>query len=109
MKLFPKGNLTNDEYVGQLTSRLDEIAGIGIKVDQIFKHYILLDREYVKNRALPIRVPGGTVGCIEINENFEITKISIDTHYVIKTYPENVEEQLKEFMGTKIEIPEQYL
>lgn len=104
MKLIPKCNLTDDEYVCQLTERLDEIAGIGIKINRIFKHYILLDSSYIKERQLPIRVPGGTVGCIKLSKDFEITRIIIDTDYVIKTYPENVEEQLKEFIGTKIEV-----
>ena len=66
-----------------------------------WKHYVLCDYE---NSCLPIRIPGGTLGSIEYDENKVITKIHVCTDYVVKTYPDDVNEQLKKFIGQKIEI-----
>ncbi len=55
---------------------------------------------------MPIRIPGGTLGSIEYDENKIITRIHVCTDYVVKTYPDNVNEQLQKFIGQKIEIGE---
>lgn len=63
--------------------------------------FVLCDYE---DGCLPIRIPGGTLGSIEYDENKIITKIHVCTDYVVKTYPDNVNEQLQKFIGQKIEI-----
>ena len=47
-------------------------------------------------------MPGGTVGGIYFDNNI-ITKIVIDTNYVVKTYPANVNELIQRFVGEVIE------
>lgn len=69
----------------------------------MFHHYILAN-EWCKNQKyLAIRVPGGTVGGIYFDDNNVITKIVIDTNYVVKTYPANVNEMMQKFIGEVIE------
>lgn len=48
-------------------------------------------------------MPGGTVGDIHFDDNYIITKIVIDTNYVIKTYPANVNKLIQKFVGEAIE------
>lgn len=69
----------------------------------MFYHYILAD-EWCKNQeCLAIRVPGGTVGGIYFDNSNVITKIVIDTDYVVKTYPANINELIQKFVGEVIE------
>lgn len=53
---------------------------------------------------MAIRVPGGTVGSIILDEDDDIYKINIDTDYVIDTYPEDINERIKEFIGVRIKL-----
>ena len=64
---------------------------------------ILSDEGFKKEKCLAIRVPGGTIGSIHYDDNNIITNITIDTGYVIETYPDNVNGLVKEFIGEKIE------
>lgn len=59
-----------------------------------------------KQKCLAIRIPGGTLGGIWYDENNIIRKIVVDTKYVVKTYPSDVNEQLKKFVGEKLEFDE---
>lgn len=70
-----------------------------------YGHYILATEADMKQRLLYIRIPGGTVGNIFLDkaENI-ITKITIDTDYVVDSYPENVQEYVQKYVGEKIEI-----
>lgn len=97
-------SIYGEEYRCELTKELDSISGISKEhyYDK-FHHYILVD-DYCKNqKCLAIRVPGGTVGGIWIDDNNTITKIVVDTDYVIKTYPDNVNELIHHFIGEVIE------
>lgn len=59
----------------------------------------------MKQRLLYIRIPGGTVGNIFLDKTENIiTKITIDTDYVVDSYPENVQEYVQKYIGEKIEI-----
>ena len=52
-----------------------------------------------------IRIPGGTVGNIFLDDTENIiTKITIDADYVVNLYPENVQEYVQKYVGEKIEI-----
>ena len=101
MKLTKRRAILN-EYRCELTNFLDHEAGLDIDKDRYyyFYHYILNDDDEV----LPLRVPGGTVGAIFIDENKVITKIGLDTDYVVKTYPEDIKEKLNQFIGEKLEF-----
>ena len=105
MKLINDGGTPDmRHYVCELTKELDELAGLD-KLDyyDLCHHYILVDRYGLKERVLDIRVPGGTVGGVWFDKNNVITKIDIDTEYVVKTYVENVNEIIQKYVGQKLE------
>lgn len=103
MKL-EKCNSFYQEYRCTLTKELDNLSGI-LKSHyyDMFYHYILPDDCCKKEKCLAIRVPGGTVGAIYYDDKNVITKIIVDTNYVVKTYPSNVNELIQKFIGEKIE------
>lgn len=103
MNLQNKNHFTYDEYVCELTKELDILAKILDYRKCGFYHYIVADDYCKKEKCLAIRVPGGTVGSIWIDHNNVITKIVVDTDYVVKTYPDNVNEIIQKFIGEVIE------
>ena len=68
-----------NEYYCEITTELDKLTGLD---------------------------PNGTLGSIEYDENKIITKIHVCTDYVVKTFPNDVNEQLQKFIGQEIEIGE---
>ena len=104
MKLDNRKTVLNYEYVCALTKELDSLAKLTDKeFYDLFYHYILADDYCKKEKCLAVRVPGGTVGGIWIDDDNVITKIVIDIDYVVKTYPSNVNELIQKFIGTVIE------
>ena len=101
MENRPNGIL-RDDYYCDLTRELDTLA----KLDgsEFFKHYIFIDAMDKSSEWLAIRVPGGTVGSIRVDANNTILKIEIDTKYVIKTYPDNVNEIIQKYIGEVLEV-----
>lgn len=105
MRLNNKNELSKTEYRCTLTLELDSLSKIAENdYYDMFYHYILADDWCIKDRCLCIRVPGGTVGGIWIDENDVITKIKIDTDYVVETYPNNINELMQKFIGEVIEF-----
>lgn len=105
MKLIHRKEHFNDEYRCDLTLELDQISGLSEKEGYyVYHHYLLADRSYVKDHLAAIRVPGGTVGSIRFDGNHKITQVYIDTSYALKTYPKNVNELMKKFIGKKIKL-----
>ena len=99
----------SSEYICAITDELNDLSGYitGYKnKTKAYGHYVLFDNSFVKDRVIPIRVIGGTVGAIRIDDNLTITDIIIDTEYVVKTYPTNVNELMKHWIGEKIEVDE---
>lgn len=92
-----------EEYYCDLTSELDSISGLD-KCYTHYKHYILADAFCVKEKCLAIRVPGCTVGGIWIDDENHITKISMSNNYVFKSYPDNINDVMQKYVGTKIEF-----
>lgn len=95
------------EYFCNLTNELDNLSGIDKEFgeDNLFKHYILIDNYSLKHKSISIRVPGGTVGNIIIDENGIITDIKIHINYIVKTYPDDIEKQIKKlFISESIEF-----
>lgn len=103
MKLEKRNN-NSDEFRCDLTKELDKLSNIskGHYYDMYY-HYILADDYCKKEKCLAIRVPGGTVGGIWINDNNEITKIEIDTNYVVKSYPNDINELIQKYIEEVIE------
>ena len=59
----------------------------------------------MKQRLLYIRISGGTVDNIFLDKTENIiTKITIDTDYVVDSYPENIQEYVQKYVGEKFEI-----
>nr|DAD59694.1 MAG TPA: hypothetical protein [Bacteriophage sp.] len=106
MKIKFKSKGYWDEYFCKITDRLDQLAGLKITNDgYCWRHYILYDDYDKKNNIMAIRIPGGTVGGIELDDNNVIKEIKVNTNYVVDTYPDNVEEIINnEFVGFKVEV-----
>ena len=69
---FPNENRSGlQEYYCDLTREIDKL--LGLSLDQYWKHYILADNSMIKDKCLAIRIPGGTVGGIWINDENIIT------------------------------------
>ena len=104
MKLERRRILCGEEYKCDLTKELDDISNISKdRHYDMFHHYILANEWCKKEKCLVIRVPGGTVGGIWIDDNNIITKIIVDTDYMVKTYPDNVNDIIQKFIGEVIE------
>lgn len=88
------------QYIGELTEELDKAANLD---GRYMKHYIVISDFSLAEKCIPIRVPGGTVGCAYVDDNMVIIKIFIDINYVVKTYREDINEHMKKFVGEKIE------
>lgn len=102
MKLERRNN-SNEQYRCNLTKELDSLSDISKDhYYNMFHHYILADEYCKEKKCLAIRVHGGTVGGIWIDDNNIITKIEIDTNYVVKTYSSNINEVIQKFIGEVI-------
>lgn len=104
MQLFQRNLWCKEEFRCLLTFELDTLS----RIDQdpyhdLYHHYILADHIAIQEKCFPIRVPGGTVGAVWVDDNNVITKIHVDTDYVIRTYPENVNDLLKKYVGWTLE------
>lgn len=103
MQLQQRNSYCN-EYRCDLTKELDDISGISKQhYYDMFHHYILADKWCKNQKCLAIRVSGDTVGGICFDDNNVITKIVVDTNYVVKTYPTNANELIQKFVGEVIE------
>ena len=98
-----KGKGVLSEYLSELTTELDNLAKLDNGKEFHLFHYIVLDDYSIKEKCLPIRVYGGTVGAIWFDDNNIITKIFIDVNYVVKSYPSNVNEIVQKYVGQNIE------
>ena len=106
LELTDKG-IDLKEYVCELTKELDMLSGLDKNEYYNYHyHYILRAKWYDDEKCLAIRVPGGTVGAIYYNDDFKITELNVDTDYVVKTYPKNVNEIIQKYIGKKIEFEE---
>ena len=89
------------EYFCELTEFLDNITE---KKRLSRRHYILANPCDFADGALPIRLPGSTVGGVFIDKNNVITKVQIDGNYYKDMYPNNINEMLERYVGEKITV-----
>lgn len=91
------------EYTCDLTRFLDKQAGLTGRM----AHYILNDPFSKENGAklYPIRIPDGTVGALWLDKDSRIIKTSLDTGYVVKTYPMDIREKMTRFAGMTVVFP----
>lgn len=89
------------EYFCELTEFLDNITE---KKRLSRRHYILAHPCDFKDLALPIRLPGCTVGVVFIDKNSVITKALIDGNYYKDIYPEDINDMLERYVEEKISI-----
>ena len=99
MNLIPR-RFEASTYTCALTEKLDELAKLTER--KVFRHYVILDMD----DSLIIRVPGGTVGVARFDADGKICEIKVDTNYVVKTYPENLNDSLFQFLGESVTINE---
>ena len=105
MILKEKYSLGNDkQYYCKFTEELDRCAGFDIREYPYYRHYLLdyMDRDRFRN--YPIRVPGGTVGVIWVDDHNVITNIKIDRSYVVKTYSDELDAIIEKYIGKKIKF-----
>lgn len=92
------------ECVCELTKELDKLSKIDkSQYYEWFYHYLLTDEWHKNHKCMSIRVPGGTVGTLYYDDYYKITELGVDTDYVIKTYPKDVNEIIQKYIGEKIE------
>lgn len=90
-------------WVCEITWFLDQVAGLDERL-----HYIVINDLILFDDEEPatyyIRVPGGTVGSIFLDDDYNIKEIFIDTNYVIDSYPVNINEHVKKFIGERMMV-----
>lgn len=106
MKLLNENNNgigLHSEYFCEITTDLDILAKLDDGGEYHLYHYIVIYSGAIEGKCLPIRVHGGTVGGIWMDDNNIITKIDIDTNYVVKSYPSNINDMVKKYIGERLE------
>ena len=107
MILEGKYGWSDKEYYSDITRLLDNQCGLQM-IPKHFKNYIYDTRDIWDKHTLAIRIPGRTVGEINIDDNGVITNVEIDRVLIGEDnwYKENVNEELQRFLGMKVVFPE---
>ena len=94
----------NKSYFCKFTKELDQCAGFDTGKYPYYRHYLLDYRKTNGFYNFPIRVPGGTVGGIWVDNRNVIINIKIDRNYVVKTYSDELDAIIEKYIGKKIEF-----
>ena len=85
----------------EITWFLDQAAGLDEKL-----HYIVINDLILFDNEDPatyyIRVPGGIVGSIFLDDDYNIKEIFIDPNDVVESYPANINKQVRKFVGERM-------
>lgn len=101
----PRNGIRDTDYVCEITKTLDRAAGF--KEGSLMRHYLLFDESNIKGPyKIPVRVPGGTVGVVVIDDTNHIKRINVDMDYVVKSYDKNVNTIMKKFLDEELQLPE---
>lgn len=99
-----KSTFRQDEYFCDLTVELDELlAG----ATDMYRVYILDTRDKFDPNIMSLRVPGSTVGHIEVevvNDKLIITDALI-AQYAVRRFNDAPNEVIKQFIGQQLEFP----
>lgn len=96
------------EFTCELTEELDKLAGFDS--NDLFHHYLFVDKIAIQERVIPFRVPGGTVGCVHLaQDSNKIVEIDVYMNYVVKTYPADVLKHLDKFISQVLELDEEVI
>lgn len=97
-----RGEVRN-AWTCEITWFLDQVAGLDEKL-----HYIVINDLILFNDEDPatyyIRVPGGTVGSIWLDDDYNIRRIFIDPNDVVESYPANINKQVRKFVGERMMV-----
>ena len=94
-----RGSITT--WTCELTRFLDQVAGLDEKLHYIIKNSLILSDDE-DPAAYHVRVPGGTVGSIWLDVDHNIREIFIDTKYVVESYPDDINKQVRKFVGERM-------
>ena len=99
------------EATCEITKDLDHMSNLdSSQYYDFFHHYIYFSPGDISEHLLAIRVPGGTVGSIEFDDNYVIKSIGVDTNYVVQTYFRNVNKHIqRKYIGSKLIFPKEIL
>lgn len=87
----------------EITWFLDQVAGLDERLHYIvINDLILFDDEDDGHATYYIRVPGGIVGSIFLDDDHNIKEIFIDPNDVVESYPANINKQVKKFIGERM-------
>lgn len=98
-----------EDVYNDLTQRLDELSDRERKIKayghaELFRHYLYEAERDLPTGEIAIRVPGGTVGTLFVDEKGNITNISIAENYIVK-YEHNVNLLVnEEFVGKALSL-----
>ena len=108
--------LTKDEYmmsetICDITKDLDHMSKLDtLEEYDSYHHCIYFSRGDIKKHLLYLRVLGETVGSIEFDDNFIIKSISVDSNPIVRTYPTDVNEEIKKkYIGSKLILPKEII
>lgn len=106
MILEKKIGWSDKEYYSDITRLLDNQCGLQV-IPKHFQNYIYDTRDLWDKHTLAIRIPGRTVGEINLDDNNVITNLEIDRVLIGESnwYKENTNEELKKFIGMKVVFP----
>ena len=107
MKVTQSRGFTH-EFTCELTEELDKLAGLSSVA--LFHHYLLVDKIGIQDRVIPLRVQGGTVGCVHLaQDSNKIVEIDVYMNYVVNTYPADVLKHLDKFISQVLELDEEVI
>lgn len=106
-KKYP--DFIDNEYLCEITKFLDDdIRNNYGEFNSYFKCYIYDCRSW-HNDCFAIRMPGSTIGRIRFNDKNVITECCIYDDILKKSscFSEDINEQLKRFVGSILKLPEE--
>ena len=87
------------QYECSLTKELDNLINV-----LRYGHYVMIDKYWLKEKLLPIRLPGRTIGNIDFDDNLTITNIRLRKEEYNPTLHTEIDTILEKYIGYHLEI-----